>query len=225
MKRTAERNNASPLCDDLERRILEEGAIIDSFKLPLDVRPSAEDMRALWALRPATRSQIKIMGKTIEVPRFDQAYGSKGYRFSGVDHPPRPMPEILARYLAYANKVMRDVLDADYGGRDFNMCFTNWYSDGTQYIGFHSDDESQLYKNHKSETLVFSISFGQKRVFVVKPKNKESREGAMRFELDDGDVLVMGGLCQKNYKHGLPAVTSKKQVIAGRINLTFRIFK
>jgi alkylated DNA repair dioxygenase AlkB len=111
------------------------------------------------------------------------------------------------------------MLEKDYGGRQFNMVFINWYMNGNQYIGYHPDSEDELYKNERGETLVFSISFGAERRFLLKSiATKKVKE----FKLGDNSCLLMAGLCQKEFKHSVP---KEPKVLGKRVNLTFRIFK
>ena len=184
----------------------------------LPFTPTIEEMKELWAMKPGERTEIMIMGKKVKVPRFDQSFG-QAYRFSGSLHPAKPIPPLIGRFLFFANDCCATLLKRDYRARVFNAVFLNWYDDGEHYIGWHSDDETQLFKNERGETLVFSISLGQERLFKIRSKSsKETKE----VKLANKSCLLMGGLCQTNYKHCVP---KQKRVTRGRINLTFRIFK
>ena len=198
-----------------------------STKLSHSDRPSAEEVDQLWALRPETKGRVIIMGKSLETPRYSQTYSDegKGYRFSGMQHDALPIPTLLKRYLDYANEVCHTMLTSDYEGRKLNMVLVNWYEDGSHHIGYHSDDEKQLFLNKRGETLVFSISLGQERRFLVKEKkkNKPAKEKTFSLDLANHSVIVMGGLCQANYKHSVPKTALKN--VGRRLNLTFRIFK
>lgn len=196
-----------------------------SLKLKKDEKPTKEEMIELWQLQPPLKGKIMIVGKLIETPRYSQTYNNegKGYKFSGMNHAALPIPPLVQRYLDYANRTCHEMLIRDYGDHLFNMCFLNWYPDGAHYIGYHSDDESQLFKNAKGETLVFSISLGQERTFLVQRKDKTRKEKTLSLKVSDGSVLLMGGLCQTNYKHSVPPTKVKN--VKARLNLTFRIFK
>jgi len=194
--------------------------------LKKEVRPTKTELDELWHLKPVEKGWVVIAGKRIQTPRYSQTYSDegKGYRFSGITHAALPIPPLIQRYLAYANEECAALLEKDYKGRKFNMCFLNWYPDGNHYIGYHSDDEKQLYKNEKGETLVYSISLGQERHFLVRSKQPgKLKERTLSLPLPNNGVILMGGLCQTNYKHSVPKTTVKGG--AGRINLTFRIFK
>lgn len=188
-------------------------------------RPTKQEVEQLWAQRPESKGRIMIMGKQMETPRYTQTYNDsgEGYRFSGTQHNALPIPALLQRYLDYSNSVCHTMLSDDYDGRRFNMILLNWYPDGAHSIDYHSDDEKQLFLNKRGETLVFSISLGQTRRFLVKHADKTSKEKTLTLSLVDNTVVVMGGLCQAHYKHKLPKTTQKN--VGRRLNLTFRIFK
>lgn len=166
----------------------------------------------LWNLRPEVRPKIKIFDKMIEVPRYYQSYG-KDYNFSGVKNTSIEVPPTLQKYLDYVNSK-----EPDY---DFNGILVNWYPDGKSYIGFHSDDESQLVK----ESPIYCFSFGQKRKFVLQEKYGEKKR--KDFIVSNNSYIVMGGQCQKYYKHSIPKITRKAELesCGRRISITLRCFK
>jgi alkylated DNA repair dioxygenase AlkB len=182
----------------------------------------------LWTFIPDREAHVMMFGKLVAVPRKQQVYGSMGYRFSGVMHDAVPVPAELQCYMTYANRVCAPHLPA---GRQFNMMFVNWYVDGHSYIGFHSDDESQLYKSEQGETLVFSLSFGASREFVLQARDTVGASPTaaarnVKLTLAHHDVILMGGLCQTTHKHAVPKLSGKKAASVGRrVNITFRIFK
>jgi alkylated DNA repair dioxygenase AlkB len=197
---------------------LEKGVWIITTRLPLDQKPTKEEVGELWTMRPEKRGEVIIWGKKIPTPRYNQSYG-KGYSFSGMVNTALPITPLLQRYLDFANEKCATMLRRDYGDRCFNMVFINWYEDEGQYIGYHSDDESQLYRNKRGETLVFSLSFGGDRRFLLKSKTTGL---VSTHQLGDGTCLLMAGQCQSKYKHSVPKETKRREK---RVNLTFRIFK
>lgn len=141
------------------------------------------------------------------VPRLLAWFGDVSYQYSGIHHPAREMPAPLqvlrARIEAY--------LHSQGVERSLNSVLLNYYRDGRDSIGMHSDDESQL----EPESVIASVSLGASRTFVF--RNKQTRV-THRNELPGGSLLVMKGDCQKVWTHGIP-----KEPSAGpRINLTFR---
>ena len=99
-------------------------------------------------------------------------------------------------------------------GSKFNSVLLNYYRDGKDSMGWHSDDEPELGKN----PVIASLSFGQKRVFHLRHRfDKEIPK--VKLNLDHGSLLIMAGETQHFWQHQIPKTARK---IEGRINLTFR---
>jgi len=197
----------------------DDSSWVDVFMLPENLIPNEEQFSELWNLHPENKGNIVLMGKTIPTPRWFQSFGHS-YSFSGIKHESKPIPEIVQKYLDYANSFSVEYF-GNYGNHVFNMCLMNWYQDGNDYIGYHADSDIQLHKTTKGEVLVFSISFGIERLFYL--KSNETGE-VTKIPMPNGSVLIMGGLCQKTHKHSVPKISTKK-ISKPRINLTFRMFK
>lgn len=170
----------------------------------------------LWSLCPSEKSHIKLMGRDVELPRFQQTFSNvvSHYRFSGVDHKSTPLPPLLEPFMDYVNSLIADKTMA------CNICFANWYRDGKDYIGYHSDNEKQIAKDKEGNTFIVSISFGQSRRFLLKP-NDVDKDYQCEVMLDHGKVICMGGKCQSTHQHSVPKTTTHMD---GRVNLTFRCF-
>ena len=177
---------------------------IEYFMLPKEVALTPDDIVTLWTMRPEHPHQIKIFGKLIYTPRLQQAYG-KDYMFSGTVSRALPIPEFLKPLIVYLNKRL---------SIETNMVLINWYRDGTDYIGMHSDDEKQI----KPNTQVITASFGVTRDFVL--RNKTTKERVV-IPVENNSVLVMKSGCQKTHTHGVP---KRKRVKDYRISLTLREF-
>ena len=96
----------------------------------------------------------------------------------------------------------------------FNSCLLNFYQDGSEGMGWHSDDESSLGRN----PVIASVSFGSERVF--KFKHRATKE-VVAVALGHGSLLMMKGATQHHWVHALPKST---RISSPRINLTFRLF-
>lgn len=105
----------------------------------------------------------------------------------------------------YSSKTGRSV--------NFNVCLLNYYEDGTQRIGWHSDREEI-----GRSTPIASISLGATRQFYVRSKTDGVRDRAT-LSLANGSLVVMENVCQMKYLHSVP---KEGDVTEGRINLTFR---
>jgi alkylated DNA repair dioxygenase AlkB len=176
------------------------------YNLPAELRFDNDTIEKVWKMRPPGAHKIRVFGKEYFTPRLQQAYG-RDYPFSGtIAQCAGPIPEVFNNLLLHLNKKYSS---------NFNMLLINWYRDGNDYIGMHSDDEKQM----KAETPVVTVSLGTQRdFFLVEKKTKKKQV----FKLENNSVFVMGGTCQKTHKHGLP---KRKKIRTYRISLTFREFK
>lgn len=94
----------------------------------------------------------------------------------------------------------------------YNACLLNLYHDGSEGMGWHSDDEKMLTK----DSAIASLTFGAERKFCFKHKKDGQRVDIL---LESGSLLVMQGSTQTHWLHRLPPT---KKVNSPRINLTFR---
>ena len=113
---------------------------IETGKIPLTL--NEEQYQELWESHPIERNVIFIYNKQHKVPRWQQAYG-KNYNFSGNTAIAKPITPLLEKYINWANE--HEKKQGRVGG--LNGILVNWYQNGEHYIGWHSDDESQLMKN------------------------------------------------------------------------------
>jgi alkylated DNA repair dioxygenase AlkB len=87
----------------------------------------------------------------------------------------------------------------------------NYYRDGADSVAFHADRELRAL----DDTLVAIVTFGARRAFLVRPKG-----GGRSIDLSPagGDLIVMGGTCQRNFEHSVP----KARAAGPRISATWR---
>ena len=93
----------------------------------------------------------------------------------------------------------------------FERVGVNLYRDGRDSVAWHGD---RVARDMATATIAI-VSLGHPRRFRLRP-----REGGtgLGFDLGRGDLLVMGGTCQRTWKHSVPKVAE-----AGpRISVTFR---
>ena len=149
--------------------------------------------------------EITLFGRTVPTPRLTGWMGDAAYAYSGVVNQPQPWPAALA--------AVRERLAAEFGV-DFNSCLANLYRDGSDSMGFHSDDEPEL----GSEPTIASISLGDRRRFVLRHRATRQR---WTWDLGAGDLLVMREDSQRDYAHAVPKTA---RPVGVRMNLTFREF-
>ena len=112
-------------------------------------------------------------------------------------------PQPVLHYLARA-------LSAHYG-RHYTRLWMNWYRDHNDGTGWHADRPA----SKLAETIIPVLSLGATRRFLIRP----GRGGPSRvFEVHGGDLVVMGGRCQKDYRHMVP---KQKKIAGARLSLNF----
>ena len=93
---------------------------------------------------------------------------------------------------------MRRVLSAHYG-EEFVRTTAALYRDGDDSVAFHGDTTAR----DMDVALVATVSLGQPRKFGL----KHAEGGAtIWYQLGRGDLIVMGGTCQRTWRHGIPKV-------------------
>lgn len=148
--------------------------------------------------------KISLFGRSMQMPRLVAWQGDRPYTYSGHTHPPAQWsPEVLS---------IKKVVD-DLAGARFNAVLLNYYRDGRDSMGWHSDDERSL----GLEPLIASVSLGAERVFQV--RRRDDHRERFSFLLPHGSCLVMAGAMQRYWQHALPK-TAKP--VGARVNLTFR---
>lgn len=190
---------------------------------PLDLPDASLDYRPHW-LDPATadawfqqlaaetpweQPQLSLHGQRIPVPRLLAWYGDPEavYRYSGLSHQPLPWTRLLGEIRARVEAV---------AGQPLNGVLLNFYRDGNDSMGWHSDDEPEL----GSEPLVASLNLGGPRRFDLRRKGGGRIEHSL--QLESGSLLVMAGATQHHWQH---QVAKTRKPVAPRINLTFRLIR
>jgi alkylated DNA repair dioxygenase AlkB len=117
--------------------------------------------------------------------------------------------------LDYVNSIEKErEIESGIDYIDYNGLLVNWYTKGSDYIGYHSDDEKGLNGN------IWTISIGGTRRFKIQSKNRVEKDD-YTLDVSDKDVIVMCGEMQKNYKH---SITKTKKLVEPRISITIRRF-
>jgi alkylated DNA repair dioxygenase AlkB len=137
------------------------------------------------------RETMKMYDKTVEVPRLLAKVPMGGAGQPLVDE-------------------MRRAISKRYG-EEFIYMTAALYRDGNDSVAFHGDTTAR----NMIEALVATVSLGSPRRFLMKPADGGP---SLSFALGRGDLVMMGGTCQRTWRHGIPKVAH-----AGpRIALMFR---
>ena len=120
---------------------------------------------------------IKLFGKELLQPRLTAYYGEQSYTYSGITMYPHPWIDPL---LQIKQKIKTLI------NLEFNGVLLNFYRDGNDYIGWHSDDEKDLVGG----SVIASLSLGEKRRFLF--RRRDDHKVKVELNLDDGDFFDYG---------------------------------
>ena len=165
--------------------------------------PNAEVLARLIAEKAWRSELITVSGKQHLQPRLTAWHGEAAYSYSGLRLEPLPFTPL--------QQDIRRAVEAA-SGRHFNSVLLNYYRDGRDSMGMHSDNEAEL----GPEPAIASVSFGAERTFILQHKGSGER---LRIALTDGSLLLMAGKLQENWTHGINKIT---RPVGPRVNLTFR---
>ncbi len=167
-----------------------------------------------------THDQIKIFGKQLFVPRFSAWYGDENaaYSYSGLKLKPNPWNEKLL-FIKSKIEELINFQKQEEKNIKFNSVLLNWYRDGQDSMGWHSDNEKELGKN----PLIASVNFGATRRFLLRQIDKtDDKKEKLEFPLTNGSLLIMAGQIQHFWQHSIP---KESKINENRVNLTFRVIR
>jgi alkylated DNA repair dioxygenase AlkB len=87
------------------------------------------------------------------------------------------------------------------------------YRDGRDSVAWHGD---RIGRGSTEDTVIAILSLGTPRALLLRPRGGGP---ALRHELGHGDLLVMGGSCQRTWEHAVPKTT---RATGPRISVQFR---
>ena len=202
----------------------------------VDVRPgwvTASDDVFLQLVRavPWHAERRQMYDRVVDVPRLLKFYEAG-----------EPLPHPL---LAEA----RDRLSAHYAdelGEPFATAGLCYYRDGRDSVAWHGDT---IGRSRREDTMVAIVSFGEARRLLLRPRpagasrrvdvpdGDQPRGGhggdrggdrgggpdgggsTLTFSLGHGDLLVMGGSCQRTWEHAVPKTA---RPVGPRVSVQFR---
>jgi alkylated DNA repair dioxygenase AlkB len=133
-----------------------------------------------------------------ERPMYDRIVAEPRLTTGEWGDPPAPIPAI-AEHLSRRYE------------RGLTVISANLYRDGRDSVAWHGDRIGR----RTSETVVALVSLGSPRRFLLRPKGGGR---ALRFVTRPGDLLVLGGTCQRTWEHSVP----KSKGAGPRISVMFR---
>jgi alkylated DNA repair dioxygenase AlkB len=151
------------------------------------------------------QESIRLFGKTVLQPRLSRFYSDYGvsYVYSNQEfHGKKWTEELLS-----LNQTIQELTSFK-----FNSALINYYRDGSDSMGLHADNERELGSN----PTIASMNFGASRKMVFR---KNGTKEKLEVILNHGDLLIMSGALQHNWKHEIP---KQRKVEEPRLNITFR---
>jgi alkylated DNA repair dioxygenase AlkB len=115
-----------------------------------------------------------------------------------------------------ALEACRSALSAHYGpelGEPFVTAGLCLYRDGRDSVAWHGDT---MGRGSSEDTMVAIVSLGSPRALMLRPRGGGQTR---RYELGHGDLIVMGGSCQRTWEHAVPKTA---RPVGPRISVQFR---
>jgi len=189
----------SSLFEAADRRHLGSGAWIEVRSGWLTDADTLFD--ELMDVIPWRAERRPMYERVVDVPRL--------VSFHHLIDEPAPHPRL---------KQMRRRLNDAYGGElgePFVTAGLCLYRDGNDSVAWHGD---RIGRSSTEDTMVAIVSLGATRVFALRPKGGGK---SLRIAHHHGDLLVMGGSCQRTWEHSIPKTT---RPVGPRISIQFRPF-
>jgi alkylated DNA repair dioxygenase AlkB len=186
----------TPLADRVQRHVLSRGAWVDH--LPGWVTGSESVLEVLLGDIGWRADRRQMYEREVVVPRLLRWYGGD-----------ESLPH---RVLTEA----RAALNRHYGpelGEPFVSAGMCLYRDGRDSVAWHGD---RIGRGRTADTMVAIVSFGSPRPLMLRPAGGGE---SLRFPLGHGDLVVMGGSCQRTWDHCIPKTTKP---VGPRVSVQFR---
>jgi alkylated DNA repair dioxygenase AlkB len=190
----------SSLFEHAERRELGSGAWVEVRSGWLTDAGGLFD--ELMAQIPWRAERRQMYERVLDVPRLVSFVD-----FANLVEEPAPHPRL---------KQMRRRLNDTYGrelGEPFTTAGLCLYRDGNDSVAWHGD---KIGRSNTEDTMVAIVSLGATRVFALRPHGGGK---SLRLAHRHGDLLVMGGSCQRTWEHSIPKTT---RPVGPRISIQFR---
>jgi alkylated DNA repair dioxygenase AlkB len=141
----------------------------------------------------------KMYDNVVDVPRLLRWFGAD----ETLPHP--VLTEARAKLSAhYADELGEPFVTA-------GMCL---YRDGRDSVAWHGDT---IGRSSRHDTMVAILSLGSPRHLGLRPR--AGGHEPLRFPLGHGDLIVMGGSCQRTWEHTIPKTA---KAVGPRISVQFR---
>ncbi|WP_330468436.1 alpha-ketoglutarate-dependent dioxygenase AlkB [Micromonospora zamorensis] len=181
----------------IRRHQLSRGAWVDH--LPGWVRGSDAVLDTLLTEVPWRAERRTMYDTEVDVPRLLCWYG-------GDRQLPHPVLTTARAELTrhYAPELGEPFVTA-------GMCL---YRSGRDSVAWHGDT---IGRSAHTDTIVAIVSFGAPRPLLLRPRGGGG--SSLRFPVGHGDLIVMGGSCQRTWEHAIPKTA---RPVGPRVSVQFR---
>jgi alkylated DNA repair dioxygenase AlkB len=185
-----------PLDGRLTRHVLSHGAWVDH--LPGWVSGSELVLETLLHQVDWRAERVWMYDGQVDVPRLLRWYDED-----------EPLPHEL---LTEARRRLTDhyLLELGEPFATVGMCL---YRSGRDSVAWHGDTKG---RGSRFDTMVAIVSFGAPRPLLLRPRTGGA---SLRFPLGHGDLVVMGGSCQRTWEHSIPKTA---RPVGPRVSVQFR---
>ena len=186
-----------PLGSSVQRTALTRGAWIDLR--PGWIAGADAPFERLLPAVPWRAERRPMYDRVVSVPRLLSFYAEG-----------EPLPDPL---LADAKRAL-DEHYAEELGEPFRTAGLCLYRDGRDSVAWHGDT---IGRGSTQDTMVAIVSLGAPRSRLLRPRGGGGP--TLRHDVGHGDLLVMGGSCQRTWEHAIPKST---RATGPRISVQFR---
>jgi alkylated DNA repair dioxygenase AlkB len=172
-----------PLAGHVRRTTLTRGAWADH--LPGWLTGADQLFAELVDTVPWRAERRQMYERVVDVPRLLSFYGEQ-------DTLPHPL-------LKEGRELLGDHYEEELGER-FRTSGLCYYRDGRDSVAWHGD---RIGRGRNEDTMVAILSLGEARKLMLRP-NGGGAGRTLGFSLGHGDLLVMGGSCQRTWEHAVP---------------------
>ncbi|MFE6701087.1 alpha-ketoglutarate-dependent dioxygenase AlkB [Streptomyces sp. NPDC057718] len=181
----------------LRRTDLGHGAWIDV--LPQWLR-GADTLFETLVRDVAWRAEQRVMyERVVAVPRLLAFFGR---------HDPLPHPALEAARTELGEHYAAELCEPFTTA---GLCF---YRDGRDGVAWHGDTSG---RGSSEDTMVAILSLGAPRHLALRPRRPGP--APVRRKLGHGDLIVMGGSCQRTWEHAIPKTA---RAVGPRVSVQFR---
>ncbi len=149
---------------------------------------------------PWRAERRQMYDSVVDVPRLTKFYAEG----EALPHP----------LLVQAREELSDHYETELGERfvTAGLCL---YRDGRDSVAWHGD---RFGRSTSEDTMVAILSVGSPRPLALRPRDGGGT--ALRLPLGHGDLVVMGGSCQRTWDHAIPKTTKN---VGPRVSIQFRV--